>query len=136
MKIWHDTTGRAWATVINVGTVKRVKSLTGKNILDLAGGQLAGEVMADPCLLCDILYAIHQAEATEKGITDEQFAECLSGDSIGEATDALMAELIDFFPNSQRRNLLAEAMKRAKAEEARIIERAKSELERTATVTA
>ena len=136
MKVWHDTTGRTWATTITVGTVKRVKAITGKNLLDLAGGELAAEVMGDPCLLCDILYAIHQPEAEKLNITDEQFAECLSGDAREEATDALMAELIVFFPNSQRRELLAQAMKQAKEQEAKAIEQAKSELAKTAIQTA
>ena len=136
MHVWHDTTGRTWTTVINVGTVRRVKALTGRNLLDLAGGELAGEMMGDPCLLCDILYAIHKQDADAQGISDEKFAEYLAGDSIEEATDAVMAELIDFFPNSQRRKLLAEAMRRAKAEEAKAIEGARQELERTATATA
>ena len=136
MKIWHDTTGRAWATNINVGTIRRVKQLTEKNLLDLAGGELATEVMGDPCLLCDILYALHKPEAEKQGITDEQFGESLAGDAIGEATDALMAELIDFFPNSQRRELLATAMRQAKEQEAKAIAQAKGELERTATQTA
>ena len=135
MKIWHDTAGRSWATSINVGTIKRVKELTGRNLLDLAGGELAAEVMGDPCLLCDILYAIHQPEAGKLGITDTQFGEALAGDSIEEATDALMNELIDFFPNRQRRELLIQAMKQAKSEEARAIEKAKGELVRTASTT-
>lgn len=122
--------------MINVGTVRRVKALTGRNLLDLAGGELAGEVMGDPCLLCDILYAIHRPDADAQGISDEKFAECLSGDAIEEATDAVMAELIDFFPNRQRRELLADAMRKAKAEEAKAIEGARQELERTATGTA
>ena len=135
MKIWHDTTGRTWATTINVGTIKRVKNLTGKNLLDLAGGALATDVMSDPCLLCDILYALHQPEAEKQGIGDVQFAECLAGDAIEEATDALMAELIDFFPNSQRRELLANAMKQAKEQEAKAIAKARDELAKTAITT-
>ena len=135
MKIWHDTTGRTWATNINVGTIKRVKQITGKNLLDLAGGELAKEVMGDPCLLCDIIYALHQPEAEKQGISDIQFGEALAGDSIEEATDALMSELVDFFPNSQRRELLATAIKQAKEQEAKAIEQARSELEKTATQT-
>ncbi len=136
MKVWHDTSGRTWATNINVGTIKRVKAITGKNLLDLAGGELASEVMQDPCLLCDILFAIHQPEAEKQGISDEQFAECLGGDSIEEATDALMNELIDFFPNSQRRKVLAQAMKQAKEQEAKAIEAASKELAKSAITTA
>ena len=136
MKVWHDTTGRTWATTINVGTIKRVKNLTGKNLLDLAGGELATEVMSDPCLLCDILFALHQPEAEKQGISDEQFGEALAGDAIEEATDALMGELIDFFPNRQRRELLANAMKTAKAQEAKAIEAASKALEKTAITTA
>lgn len=135
MKIWHDTTGRSWATNINVGTIRRVREITGRNLMDLAGGELAAEVMGDPCLLCDILYAIHKPEAEKLGVTDAQFGEALAGDSIEEATDALMAELIDFFPNRQRRELLANAMKQAKEQEAQAIEKAKGELAKAATPT-
>jgi hypothetical protein len=135
MKIWHDTTGRSWTTNISVGTIKRVKEITGRNLMDLAGGELAAEVMGDPCLLCDILYAIHKPEAEKLGVTDAQFGEALAGDSIEEATDALMAELIDFFPNRQRRELLANAMKQAKEQEAQAIEKAKGELQKAATPT-
>lgn len=135
MKIWHDTTGRSWATNINVGTIRRVREITGRNLMDLAGGELAAEVMGDPCLLCDILYAIHKPEAEKLGVTDAQFGEALAGDSIEEATDALMAELIDFFPNRQRRELLANAMKAAKEQEAQAIEKAKGELQKSATPT-
>ncbi len=135
MKIWHDTTGRTWATNINVGTIRRVREITGRNLMDLAGGELAAEVMGDPCLLCDILYAIHKPEAEKLGVTDLQFGEALAGDSIEQATDALMAELIDFFPNSQRRELLATAMRQAKEQEAQAIEKARGELAKTASTT-
>jgi len=133
MKIWHDNRGRSWALSVNVGTIRRVRELTGKNLLDIAGGSLAEELSTDPVLLADVLCALHRPELEKMGVSEDDFGESLAGDAIAEATDALMEDLVNFFPDQRRRRLLGMALERAKKEEAAKMDKAMEALASGAT---
>jgi len=97
MFAFKDVEGRAWNLDLTIGDVKRVRSLTGVDLLDAREGKILSELANDPCVTVDILYAIVKPEADSRGMTDEQFGQSLDGDSLRQAVDALVAALIDFF---------------------------------------
>jgi len=97
MAQFKDTEGRAWQISLNVGTVKRIYRMTDVDILDVKDGRLLMELGDDMCKLADVLFAIVEPQATKREITDEQFGEALGGDTLHEATEALVSELICFF---------------------------------------
>lgn len=111
MKSFTDNAGRTWTLVVNVGAIKRVRSLCGVNILDIIkldddnkpDAGLLEQLSGDPVLLVDVLYAVCKEEADKMSVSDEDFGRAMSGDSIDSATRALLQEIVDFFPEAKRR---------------------------------
>ena len=128
MKTFTDHTGRTWSIAINVGAVKRVRSVLDVNLLDAVEGTLIERLVSDPVLLCDVIFVLCQQEAEARGITDEQFGQAMAGDAIDSATSALLEELVDFFP-SGKRQVLTKALAKLKAFEAKAIELASKRLD-------
>jgi hypothetical protein len=104
MKTFADNAAHTWAITVNVAAVKRVRELLQVNLLEIADqkAKLLERLVDDPCLLCDILFCLVKPEADAKNITDEDFGKALAGDALGAATDALLAEIADFFPKGRR----------------------------------
>ena len=105
MKTFKDNAGRTWTVDVNIATVKRVKSLLKIDLTDAVEGKLLDRFILDPILLCDVIYVICKPEADKEKITDEQFGLAMAGDAIEHATEALLEELIEFFPELQRPTL-------------------------------
>lgn len=105
MRNFIDSSGRVWVVDISVATIKRVRSLTGVNLLEVIQGELIEQLSSDPILLADCLYAVCQPQAVREGVSDEAFGQALAGDVIDRATTALLEGLIEFFPEPKRRLL-------------------------------
>lgn len=110
MKTFNDNSGRTWNVEVNVAAVKRVRSLTDANLLQVVDdpGGLIERFIRDPVLLCDVIYAVckPQADEREPPVTDEEFGRAMAGDAIEHATAALLKELVSFSPSPRdRRNL-------------------------------
>ena len=104
MKTFADNAARTWAINVSVSAVKRVRDMLGVNLLEIADMKsgMLDRLVTDPCLLCDILFCLVQPEAEAKGISDEDFGRALAGDALDQATDALLSEVVDFFPKGRR----------------------------------
>jgi hypothetical protein len=100
-----DSSGRVWVVDVSVTTIKRVRTLTGVNLLEVIQGELIEQLSSDPILLADCLYAVCQPQAVREGVSDEAFGQALAGDVIDRATTALLEGLIEFFPEPKRRLL-------------------------------
>ncbi len=96
---------------LNVGTLKRVRALCEVDLMQAVEGKLVERLIADPVLLCDVLYAVCKEEAEKQNISDEDFGRGLGGDAIDSATTALLEELVDFFPQ-RRREVLRKALEK------------------------
>lgn len=105
MRNFIDSSGRVWVVDISVATIKRVRTLTGINLLEVIQGELIEQLSSDPILLADCLYAVCQPQAVREGVSDEAFGQSLAGDVIDRATTALLEGLIEFFPEPKRRLL-------------------------------
>ncbi len=114
MRRFTDNQGREWPITVNVAAVKRVRTLAGVDLLGLLDPQQqVAEKLADPVTLCDVLFAVVAPEADARGVTSAAFGEAMAGDAIDSATHALMEEVVDFFPNAQRRELGHKVLKAA-----------------------
>lgn len=130
MHTFRDSAGRTWTVAINVATVKRVRARAGVDLYALAGKPDAlGEFLSDPVAICDTLYVLCQDEAERAGVTDEAFGQALYGDAIHAATEALLEDLCDFFPNPAQRGTLRKLIVQARKVEGLLIERAAKTLE-------
>lgn len=104
---YTDNAGHRWQISVTVSTIRRVRDEAG---VDLAaagrtapGGEGVLERLAtDPVLLADVLYAIVRPEAEAREVTPEKFGEALAGDAVEAAADALVEEIVDFFPTPVR----------------------------------
>jgi len=104
VKTFRDNAGNEWTVEINVAALKRIRSLTGTDLLEvISGGDLLERLMRDPVLLCDILFALVKPQADQKRISDESFGAAMAGDAIDSATAALLDELVAFCPSPRDR---------------------------------
>jgi hypothetical protein len=120
-----DNKNRKWDLSLSVTTIKRVRSLTGVNILELLDRPaMLSEIAADPVTFVDVLYAIAKPQADAVNVTDEQFGEGLAGDSIERATESFLEALVDFFPGARKatlRRVLSRAMQHLTTAEAALM---------------
>ena len=121
MQILKLDNGSEWILNINVASVMYVRSRVLRRNgepLDLlriteisnpgtsdAKMDLLSEITGDALLLVEIFYALLKSQLDDKNISEEQFYLSLTGDDIERATDLLMKELIDFFPEAKKRVL-------------------------------
>jgi len=62
MRTFKDNEGRLWSVDINVTAIKRVRGLTGEDLMQVIEGTLIEKLIRDPVLLCDVVYAICKPE--------------------------------------------------------------------------
>ena len=113
MRTFHDNAGRNWTVTLNVATLKRIRALTGIDLINIISldehrkpnVELLERLSEDPILLVDMLYAACKPEADSQSVTDEQFGAAMAGDAIEHATNALLDELVSFFPDPKRKVL-------------------------------
>ncbi len=103
MRSFKDNQGRQWSVDINVTAIKRVRGLTGEDLMQVIEGTLIEKLIRDPVLLCDVVYAICKPEADARSISDEEFGKAMAGDAIEAATMAVLDELVGFCPSPRDR---------------------------------
>ncbi|MGV3483369.1 MAG: hypothetical protein ACO1RT_02995 [Planctomycetaceae bacterium] len=111
MQKFVDRSGRIWVVHVDVASIKRTRTLTGINLLDVVDGELIERFTSDPVLLADVLFAVCKPQADSQNVSDESFGEGLAGDVIADATVALIEGLVAFFPEPRRRLLQKAAAK-------------------------
>lgn len=112
MKTFSDNSGRVWTVTVNVAAIKRVRALCNvdlNSIVEIKDDkpemELLERLASDPVLLVDVLYAVCLPECEKKSVSDEDFGSAMAGDAIEHATNALLDEIIDFFPEAKRQIL-------------------------------
>lgn len=103
MHKFKDAAGREWELDFSLGMAAKLKDDLSVDVLD--GGESLTKLATDPYTTANVLYLICEEQATKAEVTDEQFGRLLKGDVIDSATEALLAELVDFFPKRQREAL-------------------------------
>lgn len=103
MAKYTDTKGREWPVRLTVRTVKSIRDevTDGEkpfDILDISGGVVLAKLNTDPVLVSDTLWIICRELAKERGVSQDDFLDSLTGDAILDAGAALVEALADFFP--------------------------------------
>jgi hypothetical protein len=103
MRSFVDLKGREWRLAITVADVERVRQdidvlLT--KLFDDNCEELA-RIDSDVVLLARVLWSLVQPQAVE--MTANEFMEGLGGDALGQAVEALVRAVADFFTNPERR---------------------------------
>jgi hypothetical protein len=131
MATFRDGNGREWHINVTVADVKRVKEQTGLLLTSLIENQLTplAQLLADPVALVDTVWVLVEPQAKAAGLTDEQFGQSLSGDSLEQMAAAFMEALTDFFPKRQSDLLKTLLTKQRQLQDA-LADRAEAELSR------
>lgn len=127
MQTFKDNAGRAWCVTISVDAIKRVRAHLKIDLMALDQG-LFEKLISDPILLCDLVYVLCKPEADAQKITDEDFGRSMGGDAIDGATEAVLKELVGFFP-SGRRELIQHAVEKLRRLETLALDRAHKKLD-------
>ena len=97
---FKDRHGAEWDCAITTGALKRVLKLCQIDLTKLFEDEEATAVrqlLADPLVIVDVIYAVVKPQADAKRITDEQFGELLCGQFMADANAALLDSLHVFF---------------------------------------
>lgn len=100
-----DASGRTWTPRVTWAAIRRSVAL-GVD-LSLVEDHL-GDFHRGSVKLVDALWAVLSPDAELQKVSREEFEQQITGETLGEALDALLAGLRDFFP-SQRSQLIERA---------------------------
>jgi len=115
MQAFTDNKERTWEVAITIGSVKRIKALTGVDLFALDEGDppLFTRLGVDAVLLCDVVCAIIRPQLQQADISDEAFAEGLAGDAATRMCAAFWKDLATFFRSLNRLDLVQAIEKQA-----------------------
>lgn len=131
MKAFKDNADRTWVISINVYAVKKLRALLDVDLYGLVEDrfQALGELISDPVRLVDVIYVLCKDEADKLGITDEDFGRSMAGDVIEHASNAFLAELVDFFPDTRVRMGLTKVLDMSREVKNRMVDQALQEMD-------
>lgn len=130
MKSFKDTQDREWVIEINVAAIKRVRGLLSIDLYKAADDGLQGlaDIVGDPVQLVDVLFVLCRDQATERGVSDEDFGRAMGGDVLLNASEAFVEELVDFFPEPRARAALRKVIDTGRHLRDRLIDRAEAQI--------
>jgi len=102
MREFSDSKGKVWRISITIGSVMRVKSKLGIDLLQIEKGDtpLITRLWEDELLMAEILACLMGEQLGDK--PDTEIYEGFDGQTILKATTCFYDELIDFFQKSTR----------------------------------
>ena len=112
MNFFTDKTGRKWILNLNLGTAQRVRAECGVDLINtisftkdgVATDGLQG-LVDDQYKVVEAIYHLCMTNPENEKIGPEQFVELFDAELVEAATDALMKEIINFFPPAKRKML-------------------------------
>ena len=106
MREFKDKDGRGWQVLIDVGQIELVRDVLQVDLYGLFSDE-AKRLFSDPVLLVDVLFVLCRNQAETRKMSDVDFGRSFDGDTLEAAADALLEEVLNFFPSSRRRVLRA-----------------------------
>lgn len=113
MRQFTDLNGRTWKLAINGAHVLQAKRTFGVYLPGMFAekSKPLQDLIGDFEKCCGILWILIEPQAEEAGVNELDFVSGLGGDSYGDAINALIEALIDFFPQAAHRAALMESWK-------------------------
>jgi len=107
MPTFSDNESRKWDIRIDIESIRRVRKAHGIDLAKVfASPDALSALNEDVCLLVDVLWELVSTQAETRGVTAEQFGRSLAGDSLDAAIHAFEEAVIEFLPQSQRRDIV------------------------------
>jgi hypothetical protein len=131
MHSFTDNLGRTWCVALNVATYRRVRGVLQLDLCQLVdeGLEELGRFLADPIRLADVLFVLCQEEAVSKNVSDEDFGRALYGDALQAGAEALVEELVDFFPDPRSRAALRKVLTTGRQVRTKLLDQAERMLD-------
>lgn len=107
MASFRDGAGREWRLRLTAGSVADVRRDTGVNLAltsksaDWLDVIFPADEEVPGARLAAVLWALCEGQARSLGVSPEQFAAELDGETLSAAGDALGEAVVDFFPRSR-----------------------------------
>lgn len=104
MATFYDSEKRPYTLSINLGGVKRVRSVLGVDLMTpyeenpLVGGRKPVDLVA----IIDVIYLLARDDADKHGLTDEQWAAAMGGEQMDAAVAQFYQEWERFFRSLNR----------------------------------
>lgn len=120
MATFKDNADREWGIKIDGPTIYKVREdCDPKFLLDDEKDEqnTFARMQNDDALLCRVLFILCGKQRIAQGITEEDFNENVTGDTIDRATEAMLAAIVNFTPRRKRGLLEAAAAKMQKLQQ-------------------
>jgi hypothetical protein len=99
-----DADGREWRLSLTINDIRRIRKEVDVDLADV--GETTMERLGDPVMLVDVLHCLLHSECQSRGLDAVAFARSMRGDTLDQASTALLDAVIDFFPSRRRQFLL------------------------------
>lgn len=110
MRTFKDRKEGEWTIDLNITSMEHVQQQLDVNMM--LDDRLLLHLGDNPILLRDVLFVLCKEQADERKIDVEAFGKLFAGNSVMDATNALMGELVDFCPSPVRREAWREAQRK------------------------
>lgn len=103
-----DARGDRWPVAVTFGDVRRVRAACDFDLLAMFDDGLAGlaRLHSDFELLVAVAFSLCEPQADKLGVSADDFASRMAGDTLAEAADAIVEATVAFFPDPRRREAL------------------------------
>lgn len=115
MATFKDAEGREWVIRLTLGSIDRVKREADVDfgVINTPEGPRKLAAMFDnPATLAKVCYVLAHSQAEKAGVSPEQFAEAIDGDTLERMGEALNDEIVNFSP-THRRDVMRAGLKKA-----------------------
>ena len=110
MQSFKDSDGNDWHVKVNVRTYRELKNSLDLDLMSF-DTEMNDRIMDDPSLIADILYICCEDQAKSRNITDIQFGEGLTGNSLRDGVNAFLEGIVNFTQNPKRQEALRKMLK-------------------------
>jgi hypothetical protein len=107
MKTFKDASGREWTIDINLNTIEQVIASCKIDLTALFEGELKtlAELFNTPKLLVSVLWVLCGPEKPDALLSEKAFKATMKGDFLEAGANALVDDVIDFFPLARKREV-------------------------------
>lgn len=120
MKTFKDRHGNEWEIDLSLGSCERVRDSAGVDLTDIVSTQATFSKLSDPFVLGAVLWVLCERQAEKRGLGPEEFRDCFNGDTVHQATEALIDETV-FFCRAPMRPALQLAVEKARQADQRMV---------------
>lgn len=94
--VFKDASGREWTVAFNLGIVRDLKDTVGFDFADLQDGRAFVAISNDMQKFCIMLWMLCEKQADAFKVSEEEFAKGIDAEALEQASDAIVAAVVNF----------------------------------------